>query len=391
MDQSDAVAELKSASGDPGVGLDPASDASPLAAPRHDFFAFSQDELKAFLTQELSLPAFRASQLFDWVYKQELTDLSRMNNLSAVLRQQFGQMFLFPEAQIAERQISTDGTRKYLFELSSGSKVESVMIKQPKRMTLCVSSQVGCGMGCHFCRTASMGFRRNLSTSEILQQVRGVIKDAKNFSDSFQNIVFMGMGEPLHNYDNVLRALRILRDPRAFNFSGRKITISSVGLVPAIEKFGQSGVDVNLAVSLNATTNEIRSQIMPINKAFPIERLLETLRNFPLKPRRRITIEYVMLKGVNDSDQDLQRLPKLLRGIPSKVNLIPYNDNTGLGFYQPDRSVIQHWLDGLLRAGVDTTIRWSKGNDISAACGQLAVAELIKRKQAAEIGSSAPH
>lgn len=346
-----------------------------------DFYNFSREELAAFLAERFSAPAYRAEQLFRWVYREKVTDFERMSNISAALRAEFAKVFFFPKAPIVSRQISSDGTRKYLFGIEKGGAVESVMIKQPKRMTLCVSSQIGCGMGCAFCRTATMGFHRNLSSSEILRQVLGVIEDAIQFDDGFQNIVFMGMGEPLHNFENVVRALRILVDVQGLGISPRKITVSSVGLVPAIEKFGASGVDVNLAISLNATTNDIRTKIMPITKAYPLERLLECLRALPHRGRKKLTIEYVMLKGINDSDADMKRLPKLLVGIPSKVNLIPYNNNADLGFDTPDLDIVHHWQDFLTRRGLNTTIRWSKGRDIDAACGQLAVKGLEKRKK----------
>ncbi len=353
-----------------------------LTPERLDFFNLTRADLETLITEKFGESKYRARQIFDWVYKKGITDVTQMTDISKAVRDTLAPMLDFPVASIQERQISSDGTRKYLFKTDRGNLVESVMIKQPHRMTLCVSSQVGCGMGCKFCRTATMGFQKNLAASEIIQQVRGVIQDAKNFGDMFHNIVFMGMGEPLHNYKGVTSALTLLRDPIAFNFSGRKITVSSVGLVPAIAKFGKSGIDANLAISLNATTDEVREQIMPINKGYPLEKLLQTLREYPLKPRRRITIEYVMLSGINDTDADLARLPKLLRGIPSKVNLIPYNDNAGLGFLSPTKATIQKWQDVLTRGGVDTTVRWSKGRDIKAACGQLAVSAALLEKAA---------
>lgn len=347
--------------------------ADPSDSARVDFYGLTREELAALLKERFDAPAFRAAQIFQWVYKHGRTDFTEMTNLSREMRTSLGDLFEFKEAPIRSRQISRDGTRKYLFELEQGAAIESVMIKQPTRMTLCVSSQVGCGMGCAFCRTATMGFQRHLSTSEIIRQVRGVIKDAANFGDMFQNIVFMGMGEPLHNLRGVVNALKILTDPMAFAIGPRKITVSTSGLVPAIEKFGPSGLDVSLAVSLNATTDEVRSQIMPVNKAFPIERLLAALRVYPVKPRKQITIEYVLLAGVNDTDEDLARLPRLLRGIPCKVNLIPYNSNAGLGFDPPSRETVQRWHRTLAGRGLNTTVRWSKGQDIDAACGQLAV------------------
>lgn len=342
-----------------------------------DFFNLSPRELESFLEEHLAEPKFRATQLIQWVYGRGVRDFSLMSDLGKGLREKLATTFSFPKALINDRQISSDGTRKYLFGLSQGDAVESVMIKQPTRMTLCVSSQVGCGMGCEFCRTATMGFRRNLSTSEIIQQVLAVNEDAEAFGDEFQNMVFMGMGEPLHNVGNVIRALEILTHPHGLALAPRKITVSTVGLVPGIKKFGEDGAKANLAVSLNATTDEVRSKIMPINKRYPIPELLGTIREFPLKGRKKITFEYVMLSDVNDTDADLKRLPKLLRGIPSKINLIPYNENAGLGFRTPPAERIHKWQRALSTQNLDATIRWSKGQDISAACGQLAVAATV--------------
>lgn len=353
--------------------------------PRVDFYDLTFEQLALKLHQELGLPRFRAQQLFEWVYRKRVTDLDSMTNISKTVRNQLQELFHFPVPQWTDRQISVDGTRKYLFKIDSGGLVEAVMIKQPTRMTLCVSSQVGCGMGCKFCRTATMGFGRHLRTGEIMQQVLGVIDDARNFDDMFTNIVFMGMGEPLHNFDGVTGALSLLTDSRGLAIGGRKITVSSVGLVPAIDRFGALDMGINLAISLNATTDEIRQQVMPINKAYPLERLRECMKNFPLRNGRRITIEYVMLSGVNDTEEDLKRLPKVVRGIPVKLNLIPYNENAGLGFKSPSRQWVAHWQSTLNDLGFCTTVRWSKGADISAACGQLASTAVARRSR-----SSAP-
>ena len=343
-----------------------------------DFYDLSFEELCTLLDERYGLPRFRAQQLFEWVYKRRMTDCDQMSNISKAVRSDLTKILRFPTPKWKERQISIDGTRKYLFEVDSGGLVEAVMIKQPNRMTLCVSSQVGCGMGCKFCRTATMGFGRHLRTSEILQQVLGVIDDAVNFDDMFTNIVFMGMGEPLHNFDGVTRALSLLTDTRGLAIGGRKITISSVGLVPAIDRFGALNTGVNLAISLNATTDEVRKEIMPINKAYPLERLRTSMRQYPLRRGRRITIEYVMLSGVNDTQEDLKRLPKILHGIPVKVNLIPYNENAGLGFKAPPKQWVAHWQSHLNGLGFCTTVRWSKGADISAACGQLANSKRVE-------------
>jgi 23S rRNA (adenine2503-C2)-methyltransferase len=353
-----------------------------------DFFSMSRQEFAEFLKAKFGLPAFRAQQIFSWVYRKNVEDIEAMTDLSAELRAQLATVLRFPRAPWRDRQISSDGTRKYLFELDSGALIESVFIKQRNlkagtaRNTLCISSQVGCGMGCAFCRTATMGYQRHLSASEIVRQVRGALHDAVEFGDTFQNIVFMGMGEPLHNLKNVVRAIQVLRDSFGFGLGGRKITVSTSGLVPAIKKFGAANLDVNLAVSLNATTDEVRDQVMPINKTFPLQELLGCLKEFPLSPRKYITFEYVMLAGVNDTPADLERLPALMRGIRSKVNLIPYNSNAGLGFTAPSKDVIDRWYRRLMQQGINATIRWSKGPDIDAACGQLATETRLKNRAA---------
>ena len=339
-----------------------------------DFFNYSYPELVGILEEDFGASAYRATQLFEWVYRKGVTDFGQMTNISQKLRDQFAEALYFPSAKIHERHISSDGSRKYLFEVEEGDLVESVMIKQVNRMTLCVSSQVGCAMGCTFCRTGTMGLKRSLSTSEILRQVNGVIEDAKEFGDSFQNIVFMGMGEPLHNYDGVTRAVSNLTNSFGYGMSPRKVTVSTVGLVPAIRKLAESDVSVSLAVSLNATTDEIRSQVMPVNRKYPISELLDAVRLFPDSPRKKVTIEYVMLGGVNDSDQDMKRLAKMMRGLPVKINLIPYNDNAGLGYKTPEREWVFTWQRYLNSQGHQAFIRWSKGADIAAACGQLATA-----------------
>lgn len=370
----------------PGADVSGASTVS-----SRDFFDHSFDELAQLLKDRFGLPAFRAQQLFEWIYRKRLDSFSEMSNIARGLRADFAEAFFVPRPVFRERLISSDGSRKYLFEVDNGDLVESVMIRQPNRMTLCVSSQVGCAMRCGFCRTGTMGLKRHLRTSEILQQVIGVIDDAKNFNDMFTNVVFMGMGEPLHNFDNVTRALSVMTDSRGLAIGGRKITISSVGLVPAIDRFGALGMGVNLAVSLNATTDEIRSRIMPMNERYPLEELLQCMQRFPLKKGRRITIEYVMLQGVNDSADDLARLPKMLRKIPCKVNLIPYNANAGLGFQPPARELIHRWQKQLNDHGYCTTIRWSKGADISAACGQLATESTQRSRRSAESSALAVH
>lgn len=346
--------------------------ASSVDSPLTPIWGLTLPKLRKFIEEKVGERSYRAIQVFQWLYRQRVSSLAEMSNLGKDVKEAIAKQFSFDIPKIHTRLISVDGTRKYLFEVDGGDLVESVMIKQPNRMTLCVSSQVGCALGCKFCKTGTMGLKRNLGSHEIIGQVMGVIRDAANFNDMFTNIVFMGMGEPLHNYDNVTDALRILRDPEGLNMSARKITISSAGLAPALERFGkETDVDASLAISLNATTNEVRSKVMPINNRYPLEVLLETLKNYPLGKREQITMEYVMLGGVNDTPEDLKRLPKLLHGLKAKVNLIPYNFNNGLGFESPREDLPQKWQVELNKQGIVATIRWSKGQDISAACGQL--------------------
>jgi len=357
-----------------------------------DILGIDREALRELLSNALDLSPYRARQLFSWVYKRKVRDFSLMTDLSKVLRNELQSRFEVSRLEVSQIEHSKDGSRKYLFKLQDGSEIESVLICQPKRYTLCVSSQVGCAIGCKFCRTAQMGLKRNLTPAEIIGQVIGVQEDViargerggVDQPEPFQNIVFMGMGEPLHNKNSVITAVKILNDELGLNFSGRKITVSTSGLVPAIKEFGASGANANLAISLNATSDEVRSEVMPINKRWPLSELLSALKEYPLKPGRRITIEYVMLGGVNDTEDDLLRLPRLLHGIPSKVNLIPYNANAGLGFLAPTPEKVFEWQKRLLQMGMNSTIRWSKGMDISAACGQLATkAEKERRRQAA--------
>ena len=358
-----------------------------------DILNYSRTALIEELRNELGVEPFRARQLIRWMYKSRLTDFTEMTDIAKSIRSSLQERYRILRLPIVDTQMSKDGTRKYLFELPDGKNIESVLIKQAHRYTLCISSQVGCAIACSFCRTGRMGLTRHLTTAEIVAQVLSVQDDIarrhgqtqnhgnqETAKDLFYNIVFMGMGEPFHNIDNVIPAVELLNDPLGFDFSSRKITVSTSGLVPAIRQFGESSAEANLAISLNATTDDVRDVLIPINKKWPLEVLLNTLREYPLKKGKRITIEYVMLKGVNDTAGDLARLPKLLHGIPSKINLIPYNDNAGLGYHAPDADNVYHWQRALLNKGMNSTIRWSKGLDIDAACGQLATKSVREKK-----------
>ncbi|MCC6933156.1 MAG: 23S rRNA (adenine(2503)-C(2))-methyltransferase RlmN [Deltaproteobacteria bacterium] len=334
---------------------------------------YPRKALAALLTEQFEVEPFRANQLFPWIYRSRHLDFSQMTDISKSVREVFSENFNIYRPKRAQMLASKDGSYKFLWELDDSSNIESVLIKQSKRVTLCLSSQVGCAMRCAFCVTGTLGLKRDLQVHEIIGQVIAV-RDAiaEHELEDFGNIVFMGMGEPLHNIDNVIAATEILNDEYGFNFSGRKITISTSGLVNGIRQLGQSKAKANLAISLNATTDEVRKSLMPVNKRYPLEVLMAELRRYPLKAHRRITFEYVLIKGVNDSRDDQKRLIKLLRGIPSKVNIIPYNPGVDLGYETPSREVIVQWQENLLGGGLNATIRWSKADDINGACGQLA-------------------
>jgi 23S rRNA (adenine2503-C2)-methyltransferase len=310
-----------------------------------------------------------------------------MTNVSKDVRNLLEEKFYIPQPPLISRQISAeDHAHKYLFRCSDQRTIETVLMPIKDRLTQCVSSQVGCAMACAFCNTGDMGLMRNLKTHEIVDQVLEVARQypadiVQKFGDRITNIVFMGMGEPLHNLESVLDSIDILTHPHGFNLSHRKITVSTSGLVPQMLELGKRS-KVNLAVSLNATTDELRDEIMPVNKRYNLKALLDGCRQYELGPGRRITFEYVMLKGLNDTRQDAQRILALLKGIPAKVNLIPYNPHPASPFERPDLTEVMAFQKYLLDRDMTTTIRISKGPDILAACGQLRSKEALRSKHA---------
>ncbi|MCL4457254.1 MAG: 23S rRNA (adenine(2503)-C(2))-methyltransferase RlmN [Nitrospirae bacterium] len=328
--------------------------------------SLSKQELEAFI-EELGLPAFRAKQILHWIYEKYAQSIQDITELSKDLREKLSEKAYISNLGLLDRQISKDGTEKFLFGLEDGETIESVLISDEDRLTLCISSQIGCAMRCRFCLTGKMGLKRNLDAHEIVDQIisaNRIIKPRK-----ITNIVFMGMGEPLANFDNVTNAL--WRITELMNISPKRITLSTSGIAPKILEFPKKAPMVNLAISLNATTDEVRDYIMPVNKTYPLKVLLEACRKFPLPTRRRITFEYVMLKGMNDTPEDAKRLVKLLKGIPSKVNLIPFNPYEGSEFKRPDDESVLRFQNILIEGQLTALIRKSKGQDISAACGQL--------------------
>jgi 23S rRNA (adenine2503-C2)-methyltransferase len=308
---------------------------------------------------------FRATQIFKWIYQRDAVSFAEMTNLSKDLRLELETTAFISTLVPTAIEESRDGTRKYLFTLEDGEAVEAVLIPEEGRNTLCISSQVGCAMACEFCLTGTFRLTRNLTTAEIVNQVCAVRREFE-----IRNIVFMGMGEPLNNLENVVRAVQILQDGNGMQFSNRRITVSTCGLIPEMAELGRR-VTVNLAVSLNATTDELRDRIMPVNRKYPLKDLLQACRQFPLPSRRKITIEYVLLGGVNDSLEDAKRLLRLTSDIPNKVNLIPFNEHEGCGFRAPTRAAIDAFHKYLIDRNVTVITRNSRGEDISAACGQL--------------------
>ncbi len=348
----------------------------------------SEQEL-SLLMERLGQKPFRRDQVINWIYKKLAASINEMTDLSKAFRKELNTMAIIGNLNLLKRQVSDDGTEKFLFELEDAETVESVLIPNNREagcFTLCISSQVGCAMGCRFCLTGKLGLKRNLRAYEIADQVIAVSRqiaqtpplhpltdpgnDKKRDDAEITNIVFMGMGEPFNNFNEVAHALQKITG--LIGFSKRKITLSTAGIIPGIRKLADTGPIVNLAISLNATDDETRSRVMPINKKYPLNELIRACREFPLPLNRRITFEYVLLGGINDSTKDAHRLVGLLKGIRSKVNLIPYNPpHDATEFRAPSRDDMMAFQGIIRDTGLTVIIRKSKGADISAACGQL--------------------
>ncbi len=317
----------------------------------------------------LGLPSYRGRQISAWLFKKLAQSFEEMSDLPKPLRAFLTDNIPLNHLDMVNCLTSEDGTKKFLFMLGDGKTIESVLIPERNHWTLCISSQVGCAMGCRFCLTGSQGFTRNLTSGEIIDQVIQV-RRSMDAPERLTNIVLMGMGEPLANYHHVLKALRILLHETEMNFSHRKVTVSTSGLVPEMLQLGKD-ITVNLAVSLNAADNETRNSLMPVNRRYPLEKLLEACRIFPLPNRRMITFEYILIDGINDSRKDASHLIKLMQGLRAKVNLIPLNPHQGSPFSPPPRERILAFQEMLVQHQLTAIIRKSKGQDILAACGQL--------------------
>lgn len=334
-----------------------------------DIMDLSPGQLQQWLVQH-GMAAYRGGQILRWIYGRQVDDFEQMTDLSKSDREKLKRHFEIGRLVKLKEEVSRDGSRKYLFGLGDGQRIESVLIPERGHHTLCVSSQVGCALGCRFCLTGEGGFIRNLSQGEIIAQVRDIQTELSEPA-LLTNIVLMGMGEPLANYANVTAAVNTLTDNGlGFRFAGRRVTLSTAGLVPQLLRFGRD-TQANIAVSLNATDNRTRDFLMPINKTFPIEKLLAACCDYPLRPHRRITFEYILIKGVNDSESEARRLAALLRPIRAKINLIPFNPHSASEFERPEEGVIERFQQILLDKHYTVIVRRSKGTDISAACGQL--------------------
>jgi 23S rRNA (adenine2503-C2)-methyltransferase len=340
----------------------------------------------------------RVGQIWQWIYEKGVRDFAVMSNLAKTYRAELAEHFVIEVPKVVSKQVSLDGTRKYLMRIAGGHEVETVYIPEEDRGTLCISSQVGCTLTCSFCHTGTQKLVRNLTTAEIIGQVLVARDDLgewpepgapKNETRLLSNIVLMGMGEPLYNFDNVRDAMKIAMDPEGISLSRRRITLSTSGVVPEIAKTAQE-IGCQLAISFHATTDEVRDKLVPINKKWNITELLDALRTYPkVSNSERITFEYVMLKDVNDTDADARRLVKLIKGIPAKINLIPFNEWPGSPYERSDWSRIEAFADIIYKAGYASPIRTPRGEDIMAACGQLKSATERARKSKKAIEAEA--
>ncbi|MDR9502512.1 MAG: 23S rRNA (adenine(2503)-C(2))-methyltransferase RlmN [Desulfurivibrionaceae bacterium] len=336
-----------------------------------DLKNFNREQLQQWISS-LGHSPYRARQIFAWLYRPGITDFQQMTDLPKQFRDELQETAYISFLPIAAQEVSTDGTIKYGLQLHDGLLIESVLIPEEERNTLCISSQVGCAMGCAFCLTGTMGFSRNLTPAEIVGQISAIQRDlSQRQAGRITNIVFMGMGEPLANFDNLLTALAIIMDELGLHFANRSITVSTCGLAPKIVELGKR-FRVNLAISLHGADDETRNKIMPVNLTYPIAEVLEACRQFPLPSGKVLMFEYILLAGINDSVDDAQKLAALLKGVPCKINLLPCNEAPEIPFSRPSRNRVYAFQDVLRKAGYTVLIRTSRGADISAACGQLA-------------------
>ncbi len=344
-----------------------------MDAPLKNLLDFDREGMQLFF-QDLGEKPYRAQQVLKWIHQIGIKDIEMMSNLSKLMRTKLKLISQIDLPEIVFEKLSEDGTRKWLLRLSDGNCIETVFIPEINRGTLCVSSQVGCALNCSFCSTAQQGFSRNLTVAEIIGQVWLAVRSLSGSSrhdHTVSNVVMMGMGEPLLNFDNVVKAMNLMMDDFAYGFSKRRVTLSTSGIVPALRRLSEIS-EVALAVSLHAPNDELRDHLVPINKKYPLSELLEVCRNyFKGNSRRRITMEYVMLKGINDQPEHARQLIKILEGIPVKVNLIPFNPFPNTHYRRSPLPIIENFKNILMEAGLNAITRKTRGEDIDAACGQL--------------------
>ncbi|MDF9825582.1 23S rRNA (adenine2503-C2)-methyltransferase [Breznakia sp. PF5-3] len=340
-------------------------------------YDLNYDEIQAFaLTQ--GWKKFRGKQIFKWLYRNRVNDFDAMSDLNLETREFLKSEFHISTLTLVKKQVSKDGTTKYLFSLADGSLVETVMMVFDYGKSVCVSTQVGCNMGCSFCASGLLKKQRDLSTAEMVDQVMFIQKELDKGDDRVSHVVVMGCGEPFDNYDNVMNFLEIINEDNGLAIGARHITISTCGIVPMIKKFAKAQYQYNLAISLHAPNDELRNELMPINKAYPLAELMDSLTDYETLNNRRLTFEYILLKGVNDKDIHAKQLAKLLHGHHYYINLIPYNTVDEQGFVGVDRTSAMVFYDKLMKLGVRCTIRKEHGSDIDAACGQLRANEMKK-------------
>ncbi|SIQ56367.1 23S rRNA (adenine(2503)-C(2))-methyltransferase RlmN [Marinobacterium stanieri] len=344
------------------------------SATKINLLGLSPAKLIAFFEQQ-GEKKFRATQVLKWLHQQGASSFDEMTNISKAMRAKLAEVAEIREPEILLDKTSRDGTRKWVIRMDGGSAIEMVLIPDGDRRTLCVSSQVGCSLDCSFCSTGKQGFNRNLSTAEIIAQLRVAIRSCGPFEPSKRhvtNVVMMGMGEPLMNFENVVDATQLMMDDNAYGLSKRRVTLSTAGVVPALDKLSQVS-DVSLAISLHAPNNELRDQLVPINKRYPIEELIAASNRYleSLPDKRAATVEYTLIDGVNDQPEHARELAKLLKQLPCKLNLIPFNPFPNSGYRRPSEQAIQRFKDILVRASIITTVRRTRGDDVDAACGQL--------------------
>ncbi len=358
-----------------------------LTETRTDIAETELHELELAL-ESLGHPRFHARQIFRWIYSRGVTDFDLMSDLGRELRAQLASAWTIRTPVVESQERSVDGTTKFLLRLADGKRIESVYIPDTPAQTFCISTQVGCAMKCAFCLTGKMGIDRNLTAGEIAGQVRVLARELGLLDTRF-NIVLMGMGEPLHNYEATMKALRVLADEHGFAMSGRRMTLSTVGVLPALERLATEPLMPNLAISLHSTTEDQRDRLVPINRKYGLAELLAACRRFPLKRRERITFEYVLLREVNDTPEDARRLVRLLHGIRGKVNLLPLNEAAGIPFERPSDERVNHFARILSEHGVTVSVRKSRGRDIRAACGQL-ITESTRKAPGAQLAMLMP-